>query len=310
MVRFLKMLQCVLGKSIFPHIFYLNSFSNTLVVLDNQGPLRFIKVKDYRGLERGLGHIHMIWDDELEIQIGNGICGNGDGSDCLRLGSVRHAGHKFSDTPSETTNFLTARGELAGPVGGYGWIIDFDDAVPREINFVDIEVLPDTPMLVRIPYPTGTTFKITANAAWWCWQNSAFSCSEEFVQVSTVEEVRNGPGNQYCVDNGAVVFRIVMTPVDHIGRPNWYIPSVTDPDRSGYYAIDRIERDGVFLPIFWYGVSYNLVATCGGSGTYCSGSPVSYDPDVCPAGYEQVAYDYCCSTSNGSQCIGASGSSI
>ena len=296
----------------FSYIFRFEYILNSLVVRDNQGPLRFIKVKDNRGLERGLGHIHMIWDDALESQIGNGICGNGDGSPCLRLASVRHAGRKFSATPAAQTNFLTARGELAGPVGGYGWIIEFDNAaVPREINFVDIEVLPDTPLLVRIPYPPGTTFKITAKAADWCWQQSGkYTCSEEFVQVATVEQVRNGPGNQYCIDDGAVVFRIVMTPHDHIGRPNWYIPSATDPGRTAPYAINRIERDGLFLPMFWYGPSYTLVATCGGSGTYCSGTPAAYDPEVCPAGYEQVAYDYCCSKSNGAQCIGANGQSI
>ena len=253
----------------------------------------------------------MMWDNALESQIGNSICGNGGGQPCLSLGRVRHAGHKFSGTPSTTTNFLTARGELAGPVGGYGWIIEFDSAVPRVIKFVEIEVLPDTPMLVRIPYPAGTTFKITAHAAPWCSENADYTCREEFEQVATVEQVRSGPGNQYCVDNGAVVFRLVMTPQEFIGRPEWFIPSKTDPGRNGYFALDRTERDGLYLPTSWYGLDFTLEATCSGSDTtYCSGTPAPYDPDVCPAGYEQVAYDYCCSTSDSSQCQSANGSAV
>lgn len=126
-----------------------------------------------------------------------------------------------------------------------------------------------------------------------------------FTATTSVEAVRNGPGNQYYVDpDGVLTFRIVQTPKDFMGRPEWFIPSRTDPGRDGIgQAVERFERAGVYLPKSTYGPEYSLEAeNCGGTGAYCGTAP-SYNPDVCPNGYQQVAYDKCCA---GNDCVFAS----
>jgi hypothetical protein len=201
---------------------------------------------------------------------------------------------------------LTAGGDVVGPVGGFGWILKVNQGSPRNIRFEDIEVLPETTLLLSIPFPAGTTFRITAHAADWCSvpTNGAYSCAQSYQQVGSIDEVRDGPGNQYHVDsNGVVTFRIVQTPKDFAGRPGWFIPSRNDVGFGGRgFAVERVERAGVYLPRSTYGPYLSLVATCGGSGTYCSGTAAPYNPNPCPSGYTIQAYDRCCSNANPSSC--------
>jgi hypothetical protein len=272
-----------------------------------QGPLRFVATQPRIGApKRGLGHIAMYWDAAKHAEVGYATCGNGNRAPCPALGYIRHAGKKFSGT--RVGNPVTARGEIVGAVGGYGWILEFDGGAPREIKFKDVEVLPETPLIMSIAYPPGTTFTIIVRAAYWCWESTGVKCSETFTLASSLQQVRSGPGNQYFVDsNGVLSFRIAQHPNSHIGRPNWYIPSRTDLDLNPkIFAVSRFERSGVYLPMSAYGPSLTVVANCGGTGAYCSVKPGKYDPNVCPSGYQQIAYDYCCKTSNLSDCVYAS----
>jgi hypothetical protein len=284
--------------SLFSHL------HTAVVVYDPQGPLRFIAVQPKANApKRGLGHIGMSWDLAVHDQVGKTTCGNGNQAPCPDLGYIRHAGKKFSGT--KTGNPVTARGEIAGPVGGYGWILELNGGAPRNMNFSDVEVLPETPLIISIAYPPTATFSIVAHAAPWCWQSDDFTCSVAYTKVTSLQQVRTGPGNQYYVDpNGVLTFRIAQHPQYYVGRPEWFIPSRTDLDVYGkVYAVDRFERSGVYLPHASYGPYLSLKATCEGSGPYCSGSPVKYDPNVCPSGYQQLAYDFCCSISNPSLCV-------
>jgi hypothetical protein len=221
------------------------------------------------------------------------------------LGYIRHAGKKFSGTKGTP---VTARGEIVGPVGGYGWILEFDGGSPRELNFTDFELLPETPLLISIAYPPGTTFTITARAASWCWQSTAFTCSQPYASATSIEQVRTGPGNQYFVDgNGVITFRVFQHPVSYSGRPEWFVPSRTDLDLNyKTFALPRFERSGVYLPMTSNGPQLTLKANCGGTGPYCSTKPAKYDPDVCTSGYQQLAYDYCCKSTDPLDCVYAS----
>jgi hypothetical protein len=260
-------------------------------------------VPPFGGPKRGLGHFRMEWDYSQHDQVGTTLCGNGDGLPCPPLGFVRHAGKRFSGEHSGLA--ITARGEIVGPVGGYGWIVKLDKGAPRNIRIDDMKVLPETPMLVSIAYPIGTAFNISAHAADWCYNESMeYSCAVKFTKAASLDQVRNGPGNQFFVDsNGVLTFRIVMSPMGYIGSPDWFIPSRTDVGLFGGFAMRRFERSGVFLPMVSYGSHLVVAAKCGGTGPYCSGTPLNYDPDVCPRNFQQHAYDYCCSAANSNECV-------
>lgn len=284
----------------------------SLVVFDPQGPLRFIKQTN--GPQRGLGHIRMEWDYAVNSQVGGSVCSNGNTSiPCPTLGYMRHLGLKFSPSFSGAQPGMpvNAGGNIVGPVGGFGWLLQLNAGAPKTITFPEVVVLPDTPMVLSIPYPKGTVFTIAANGPSWCrTYNGAYSCRQQFYAVSSLAQVRSGTGNVYYVDsNGVLTFRLVQLPKDYIGDPNWFLPTLTQPGQNGLgYALDFWQRDGVTLPRVESGSSYTLTADCPSTGAYCTQSPPAYDPDVCPSGYQQVAYDSCCSTTS-SQCIYADGSS-
>jgi hypothetical protein len=274
---------------------------------DPQGPLRFIDIQPKAGAPiRGLGHVKLSWDASVHDQVGQSVCGNGNNAPCPPLGYVRHAGKKFSNTFNKTGLAITARGEIVGPVNGYAWIVELNSGAPRNLRIEAVEVLPETPMLISVAYPVGTTISITAKASDWCWQGSSeYTCSQSYTKAASLRDVRTGPGNQYYMDaNGVVTFRVVQLPQGYVGRPSWFIPSRTDLDVWGKgFAIDRFERSGVYLPRQAYGPYLQIDAVCGGSGPYCAGIPAPFDPDVCPSGHVQKSYDSCCSTSNPASCV-------
>ena len=268
------------------------------VVHDQQGPLKFIKANR----ERGLGHFRMLWDDSQHSQVGGALCGNGNQAPCTALGYIKHLGPRFVNDNGLP---VTARADVAGPVGGFGWLLELSSGAPRNLKLELIEVRPDTPMLLSIAYPRGTTFTITANAAW-CTPNERYACQEQFYSVGSSEEVRNSPGNTYHVDNnGLLTIRVVQTPSGFVGNPSWFLPTYDDIGKWGNgHALPRFERGGVLLPKMSYGPYTEIQASCGGSGAYCSERPPSVDQSgVCPNGYTQTAFDACCAISNPSQCV-------
>lgn len=277
------------------------------VVYEPQAPLWFLKLNN--GPERGIGHFRMQWDNALHNKIGSSQCGNGQGLPCDYVGYIQHLGDYFS---GDSGLPVTANADIVGPVGGFGWKLDLTQGSPKSVRFEQIEVDPSTPLLLSIPYPIGTSFTIEAVAAY-CSDSASYSCTEIFHQVSSVEEVRNSLGNTYHVDSttGLLTFRIIQTPKNFVGRPEFFLPSYEDIGKWGKGdALGRFERDGVRLPRMAYGPYLTLDANCptDSSGVYCNSSPPAAEVDVCGSGFVQTGYDVCTSVGDASQKKYADGS--
>ncbi len=293
------------------------------VVDDPEAPLAFIKVND--GNERGLGHIRLRWKDEIHNTVGNGSpnactpgdnwqncgsCYNGpkvDGSGnpfCPALGRIRHIGPKF-DLSNDPTGGLpiTANSEVAGLTGGFAWLLQLDDGPPKSLKIDQIEVDPiETPMILAIPYDSGTSFSITANAAW-----CSGSCTETFFAVDSVEHVRASQGNTYYYDEATKLLyvRIIQTPQTYLA--DWHIWNLDDLNEGGgprTHALDRFTFSGITLPSFAYGPYLQIEADCveGAISGHCATTPSYVEPEVCPSGYIQVSYDKCCVSEGSSDC--------
>jgi len=272
---------------------------------DAQAPLWFFKLNS--GPDRGLGHFRMLWDSSLHNQVGNSQCGNGQGLPCDYVGFIKHLGEYFSSDPGLP---ITANADIVGPVGGFGWKLELINGPPKSVRFEQIEVDPTTPMLLTIAYPLGTSFTIVAHGAY-CSDNAQYSCTEQFSEVSTVEEVRTSIGNTYHVDSvtGLLTFRIIQTPKGFVGQPDFFLPSYDDIGKWGQgNALGRFERDGIRLPKMEYGPYLTLDADCPGSGAYCSDTPPAATFDVCDNGFYQTGYDVCTSINNPNQKQYADGS--
>ena len=302
------------------------------VVDDKDGPLQFIRTND--GPERGLAHMRVDWDPMLHSKVGESVCGNGNLDPCPAVGYMRHLGPRFSNDPGLP---ITANSDIVGPVGGFGWYLTLQDGAPRRMTFSQIEVAPESPLLISIAYPVGTTFSIRASASPVCLVNNlrggSFRCNENFVQVSSIQEVRESTGNTYHVSSeGVLTFRIIQTAANFVGRPDWFLPSWNDTDRSGrYFALDRFERKGVRLLRRSWGAQLVVEANCpedkitdwargfwnnllGGlldrvmGSSFCRVDSLPTEMDqVCPKGFQQVSYDKCCDSSLVDSCIYANG---
>lgn len=262
----------------------------------------------------------MKWDKALHDKVGNTICKSiNSGTPCPYQGFIRHKGTKFSPYKNRMVsegNPLTASSKIVGPIGGYGWIVDFNKTSPRYIHFSKIEMDPASTLLISIPYPKGTTFTLVSTASS-CSNRTEFTCSEGFTQVGTIEDVRSGRGNTYHVDSqGVITFRLAQPADQYTGNPTWSLPNYTTPAKHAkdVWALNRFERNGIRLPDNHYGSDYHLQAKCPGDNDsspkngYCSQNQYIYDPEVCVSGFVQVGYDKCCQESNLQRCMFADGS--
>jgi len=294
------------------------------VVDDPEAPLAFIKMND--GNERGLGHIRLRWKDEIHNTVGNGSpnacipsdnwqnCGScyngpkvdGDGNPyCPALGRIRHIGPKFNQANDPTGGLpITANSEVAGLIGGFAWLLQLDDGPPKSLKIDQIEVDPiETPMILAIPYDSGTSFSITAHAAW-C---SGESCTETFFAVNSVDHVRASQGNTYYYDEVTKLLyvRIIQTPQTYLA--DWRIWNLDDLNAGGgprTHALDRFTFSGITLPSFAHGPYLQIEADCveGSISGHCATTPIYVEPEICPSGYLQVSYDKCCVSEGSSDC--------
>jgi hypothetical protein len=266
-----------------------------------EGPVYFFKLAS--GPERGLGHVRLKFDENQHSQVGYSICTNGGNEPCPALGYVKHLGPLFS---SDKGLAVTANADVAGPVGGFGWHLKFNQGAPTKLRFELIEIRPDTPLMIYIAYPPGTAFDIFAFAPY-CGGDSG--CTEKFTKVSSEVAVRNSRGNTYYFgSNGLLVIRIIQFSGSYIGGDSgWILPKYEDtlPWNSNQYVLNRFERGGVTLPAMEYGPYIEINANCG-SGTYCNQRPPDLIPNPCASGFQQVAFDKCCSSSS---CVCANGKS-
>ena len=100
------------------------------------------------------------------------------------------------------------------------------------------------------------------------------------------------------------------------GNSSWILPKDNDLGRDGdQFAIDRFERAGIYLPAREYGhwitIDTDCVTGTGDRTPFCANFPQNATLSVCDNnGYEQVAYDKCCSTSNPTTYLFADGSAV
>ena len=234
------------------------------VIKDTHGPLTFIRQN--RGPVRGLGHVNLEWDAALHSTVGVTVCGNGDLSKfCPAVGYIRHMGTRFDGDPGLP---VTAQAEVAGPVGGFGWLLELNNGAPRALNINNIELLRDTPLLLSVQYPIGTEVSVTfsypqaSRAAVW---NRSSNCENA--------------AHYYDSSTGLLTVRVI------------------GPDRFFSRANLTLPRGGNLIKI---------QANCTSSdGIYCNDEiiPITSSAlNLCPEGYSQTAYDICCSTTDPSAC--------
>lgn len=279
-------------------------------VFDEQGPLWFIKKND--GPDRGLGHMKLSFDPVMHAAAGNTICTNPGvpNNPCPYLGKIRHLGQKYENDDGLP---ITANPDVVGLVGGYSWLLSFNEGSPVELLIREIEVYPDTPMMLSIPYPPAIPVTITAHAKQ-CKTSKKYTCTEIFHEVGSIDAVRQSEGNAYYRDatSNLLTIRVIMFSRKYTGNPTWIKPDFDTHGKRGIgLALDSFTRANITIPKKNAHAWISIVADCAASTTnaaYCAAMPDNtVNPDVCPLGYNQTSYDTCCTDQL--QCVDASNNS-
>jgi hypothetical protein len=204
-------------------------------------------------------------DPTREAQIGSSLCvnGNGDGTKpCPVVGKATH----FGRTNESLGVDVAVMGQLTGPIiyKSSGWFIRYSAGTPKQVTIADVQVDPKDAFLLAFPYPAGTTFNITFEAASWCGTSWAV-CSHPFRNVSSARAVLNGFGDVYYWDRVAQVLYI---------RPTMQPATFARPDApwtSIPPAPNQFTRGGLTLPIVDSGPTIVIRASC--SSNPCAPQP-------------------------------------
>jgi len=131
-----------------------------------------------------------------EAEIGSTICINGNyggNIPCPLIGNVTHFGRAES-----TGLLLAANAQVSGPVvyTAGGWFVRFTEGIPTTITIANIQIDPTVSLVLAFPYPAGTTFNVTYEAASWCGTSWAV-CSHPFNLTKSLTNVYNSNGDLY-----------------------------------------------------------------------------------------------------------------
>jgi len=150
----------------------------------------------------GMASVMIHWNAGAEALIGKSYCSNG--------ASGPNSTYYPCDIGGYLTNFgrdaktesypLAVMPRVAGPViaASGGWFVNFTKGAPKFLNFTDMQIRHDDSLLVAIPYQTGSTFKVYAQAPGGC--STSFICSHPYKQVGSVQAVRQAWGDTYFYD--------------------------------------------------------------------------------------------------------------
>lgn len=171
--------------------------------------------------------------------IGTNICGGSlwgcrPLTPCPQLGYVTHfgrpAGHQLSAERRRLALVgdegvpITPNGGITGPAGGLGWFINFFAGAPIEMNVTNVQ-MPDeaTQLVVAIQYPPGSSFIVESRGASWCTNKYATwsrggppyphitTCAWAHTAVSSVQQVRDGRGDEFYFDGTHLYVRAMPT---------------------------------------------------------------------------------------------------
>jgi len=236
----------------------------------------------------------------LEAEIGTTYCGNGNFIACPLGAAITHFNR---DEYNAYQVALSSR--VTGPViaSSGGWFIRFLGGTPNTISFTDMQIDHDTLLHVAIPYPSGTTFSIYAQAPPWCvtqdppYQSWFPICTHYYRSVTSIDQVRNSWGDAYYFDDQNQLLHIRIISLDSFtydfasyGNVNQTLIWNTNTTYSTYFSrggVNLLVTGSPFLSVVIEATNCN--SRCANlpdvSVPGVNGSPVYTGPPQTPSNY-------------------------
>ncbi|KAJ3276777.1 Fibrocystin-L [Terramyces sp. JEL0728] len=205
-----------------------------------------------------------------QATIGKTQCGNGNFIPCPPVAYATHI--LRNENLSSTGLVVEVNSKITGPIDprlGGGWYIRYLDGAPTNLVISNIQLESNVTHILAFPYPPGSRFSITYNAASWCRQWTQLTvCQAKFTQTFNYQDFAAQAktfGAAYFFDTTINVLYIsVIQQVDgQLGRNGVF-------DRHQDMSAYQFSRDGITLPILTGHSFIQIQATCPGvNGLYC-----------------------------------------
>ena len=269
---------------------------------------------------RSSGMVYLLFNRTAQLAppsgvLGTEVCSNGNYKTipCPAIGSVWHLGY----LPSSGMD-LPLNAKLSGPVGGFGWVVGGAQwRAPLVLNLTSPQCDSDKALLLVLPYPPGSRFRVTAYSASvlaspgaalpsWCFVKDRAGavlasnlCAMELQPVASVKEVRaRGDGYFFDATSNHLYIRVIaFKDYSFLGVPN-FTTSASGARVAGLgrvWGVDAtftgLQHRGMQLPPRG-GNFYSIVTDCGGvgnvapDGMFCStpqGNGGAQPASPCPA---------------------------
>lgn len=186
---------------------------------------------------------------------------------------------------------------LVGPISGEtmptisGWYLHFDAGSPVSFKLEDLKIHHEGVMIIAMPYPAGTTYRVWLSAVNWCNPNKHL-CSLNYQKVNSLDKLieKTGGPKYFVQDEGdgseTLFVRLFQRWERYLGSwhnskqwsDNFEVPMITD-DTFDWSSVE--DRDWG-IPFYQYGFDILIDATCHTSGEYCTGGahPVHIPPTI------------------------------
>eukprot|EP01120_Amphizonella_sp_Union-15-10_P004172 TRINITY_DN1478_c0_g1_i1.p1 TRINITY_DN1478_c0_g1~~TRINITY_DN1478_c0_g1_i1.p1 ORF type:complete len:260 (+),score=28.72 TRINITY_DN1478_c0_g1_i1:154-933(+) len=211
---------------------------------------------------------------------------------------------------NETNPYLVAlMARVSGPLiaASGGWFIRFPNGTPNVVKFTDMQIEHNSVLHVAIPYPTGTTFNIYAQAPTWCvppnppYQSWHPICRHVYRPVASINQVRSSWGDTYFYDSSTQLLHIRIISLDSFsysfGTNATYNPVWNSTTTWNTYfsrgGVSLLVTGSSFFSVVINATSANCQPNCPPMPNVkvpgYNGSPL-YGPP--PPGAKRVAIDY------------------
>lgn len=173
----------------------------------------------------GLASLNLHWDKAKEDLVGSVYCSNGkvniggvyDYLPCPIGATVTHFG-RIERNAYPVAVMPRVTGPIINDCGG--WFVRYVGGTPKSVSFSDLQVDHDDILHIAIPYPSGTTFSIYAQAPPWCnpgvppYQFWFSICQHFFRRVNSEAEVRAAWGDAYFWNETAQTLHLRLVALD------------------------------------------------------------------------------------------------
>jgi len=238
----------------------------------------------------------------LEAEIGTTYCGNGNFIACPLGAAITHFNRdEYNAFP------VALMSRVTGPIiaSSGGWFVRFLGGTPNLVSFSEMQIDHDTLLHVAIPYPTGTTFSIYAQAPPWCvakdppYQSWYPICKHFFRSVTSINQVRTSWGDTYYFDDQNQLLHIRLMSLDTFtydfatyGTENQTLIWNANTTHSTYFSrggVNLLVTGSSFLSVVIEATSDNCKTRCPNlpdvSVPGVNGSPVYSGPPQTPSNY-------------------------